>query len=103
MAMMCFCKFYPFCVTLGSMLKIRTCVFLISLTGAIVAPLRTSQFWVSKRHPSDTAGMYIYIYIYTYIPASSKGFCLNPKGWCIGTPYHPFGTPWKIQEYISHQ
>ena len=26
--------------------------------------------------------------------------CLNPKGWCIGTPYHPFGTPWKIQAYI---
>ena len=24
------------------------------------------------------------------IPASSKGCCLNPKGWCIGTPYHPF-------------
>ena len=35
-----------------------------------------------------------------YIPASSKGCCLNPKGWCIGTPYHPFSTPWKIQVYI---
>ena len=32
-----------------------------------------------------------------YIPASSKGCCLNPRGWCIGTPYHPFSTPWKIQ------
>ena len=31
------------------------------------------------------------------IPASSKGCCLNPKGWCTGTPYHPFSTPWKIQ------
>ena len=32
-----------------------------------------------------------------YIPASSKGCCLNPKGWCIGNPYHPLSTPWKIQ------
>ena len=31
------------------------------------------------------------------LPASSKGCCLNPKGWCIGTPYHPFSIPWKIQ------
>ena len=22
-----------------------------------------------------------------HLPASSKGCCLNPKGWCIGTPY----------------
>ena len=35
------------------------------------------------------------------IPASSKGCCLNPKGWCIGTPYHPFSTPWKIQVDVS--
>ena len=34
------------------------------------------------------------------VPASSKGCCLNPKGWCIGTPYHPLSTPWKIQVYI---
>ena len=25
--------------------------------------------------------------------ASSKGCCLNPNRWCIGTPYHPFSTP----------
>ena len=24
----------------------------------------------------------------------------HPKGWCIGTPYHPFNTPWKIQDNI---
>ena len=35
-----------------------------------------------------------------YIPASSKGCCLNLKGWFIGTPYHPLSTPWKIQVYI---
>ena len=34
-----------------------------------------------------------------YIPGSSKRSCLNPKGWCVGTPYHPFRTPWKIQVY----
>ena len=28
------------------------------------------------------------------------GCCLNLKGWCIGTPYHPFSTPWKIQEPV---
>ena len=37
-----------------------------------------------------------------YIPASSKGCWLNPKGWCIGTPYHPFSTPRKIQVYILY-
>ena len=21
----------------------------------------------------------------------------EPQGWCIGTPYYPFSTPWKIQ------
>ena len=35
-----------------------------------------------------------------YTPASSKGCCLNPKRWCIGTPYHPLSTPWKIQADI---
>ncbi len=38
---------------------------------------------------------YHHVY-HIHIPASSKGCCLNPKGWCIGTPYHPFSTPWKI-------
>ena len=35
------------------------------------------------------------------LPASSKGYCLNPKGWCIGSPYQPFSTPWKIQVGIK--
>ena len=26
----------------------------------------------------------------------------DSKGWCIGTPYHPFSTLWKIQVYILH-
>ena len=38
-----------------------------------------------------------YIHISLFLPASSKGCCLNPKGWCTGTPYHPFSTPFKIQ------
>ena len=25
-----------------------------------------------------------------HIPASFKGCCFNPKGWCIGAPHHPF-------------
>ena len=40
------------------------------------------------------------VYVKIYIPASSKGCCLNLKGCCIGTPYHPLSTPWKIQVYI---
>ena len=32
------------------------------------------------------------------IPASSKGCCLNPKEWCIGTPFHPFSTLWTLKD-----
>jgi len=28
--------------------------------------------------------------------------CLNTKGCCIGTPYHPCSTPWKIQVCNIH-
>ena len=35
-----------------------------------------------------------------YIPTSSWGGCSILKGWCIGIPYHPFSTPWKIQACI---
>ena len=31
------------------------------------------------------------------IPAPSKGWCLNPKGLPHSTPYHPLGTPWRVQ------
>ena len=31
-----------------------------------------------------------------FLPAPSKGWCLNPKGSLSGTPYHPFGTPWRV-------
>ena len=34
---------------------------------------------------------------YVWISATSKRCCLNPKGLRIGTPDHPFRTPWKIQ------
>ena len=34
-----------------------------------------------------------------YLPAPSKGWCLNPKGLLSGTLYHPFGTPWGVQVY----
>ena len=27
----------------------------------------------------------------------SKGWCLNPKHFLNGTPYDPFGTPWRVQ------
>ena len=33
-------------------------------------------------------------------PAPSKGWCLNPKGLISGTPYHPFGTPWRVKACI---
>ena len=34
-----------------------------------------------------------------HLPASSKGCCLNPKGWCIGTPY---GRSRYVYIYIYH-
>ena len=46
--------------------------------------------------------MYVNI-IYIYMSASSKDFqrvLFDSKGWCIGTPYHPFSTLWNIQVYI---
>ena len=36
---------------------------------------------------------------YQHLP---KGCCLNPTGWCIGTPCHPFSTLWKIQVHIYY-
>ena len=36
-------------------------------------------------------------HIARYSSASFKGCCLNPKGWSMGTPYHPFSTPCRIQ------
>ena len=35
------------------------------------------------------------------LPGPSKGWCLNPKELFSGTPYHPFGTPWRVQVLIS--
>ena len=40
--------------------------------------------------------------MYVYVPAPSKGWCLNPKGLLNGTLYHPFGTPWRVQVYIYY-
>ena len=41
-------------------------------------------------------------YFKASIPAPSKGWCLNPKGLLNGTPYHQFGTPWRVQVCIYH-
>ena len=36
-----------------------------------------------------------------YLPTSIfQGVLFGTKGWCIGTPYHPFSTLWKIQVYM---
>ena len=51
--------------------------------------VRTCHFHILSIYSFD---LFKSICIYIYIPASSKGCCLNPKGWCIGTPYHPFST-----------
>ena len=40
--------------------------------------------------------------IHHSVPAPSKGWCLNPKGLPHSTPYHPLGTPWRVQvEFCS--
>ena len=57
-------------------------------------PRPGSIAWIDPCHESSNV-------MYLFIPASSKGCCLNPKGWCTGTPYHPFSTPWKIQISIN--
>ena len=39
------------------------------------------------------------------VPAPSNGWCLNPKGLQNSTPYHPFGTRWRVQvwyEFTKH-
>ena len=35
-----------------------------------------------------------------HLPAPSKGWCLNPQGLLHGTPYHQFGTPWRVQVWL---
>lgn len=35
--------------------------------------------------------------IHHSVPAPSKKWCLNPKGLPHSTPYHPLGTPWRVQ------
>jgi len=44
----------------------------------------------------DTSCTTMYI---VYIPTSSKGCCLNPKEWCIGTP-HLYSAPFGKSRYI---
>ena len=41
-----------------------------------------------------------YVFGYIWLPASSEGCWLNLKGWCMGTPYHPFSNLRKMQVYI---
>ena len=38
----------------------------------------------------------------SFKPASSRRCCLNPKGLCMGTPYHAFITTRKIRVGILH-
>ena len=37
------------------------------------------------------------------IPASSKGCCLNPKGWCMGTPNIIHSAPFRRFRYTNHK
>ena len=45
------------------------------------------------KHPASTS--------VGHLPAPSKGCCLNPKGWCIGIPYHPWNAPLGRSRYLS--
>ena len=56
--------------------------------------------WVSNISREISAQIIIFHHISPYLPAPSKGWCLNPKGLLSGTPYHPFGTPWRVQVCI---
>ena len=40
-----------------------------------------------------------HIQSYTYTSVFQR-VLLDSKGWCIGTPYHPFSTLWKIQAFL---
>ena len=44
-------------------------------------------------------GIYISV-IYGLYYSIFQRVLFDSKGWCIGTPYHPFSTLWKIQVYI---
>lgn len=44
-------------------------------------------------NPTSIHTIYIYIYIYQHPPT---GGSLNPKQFQNGTPYHPFGTSWRV-------
>ena len=54
-------------------------------------PLEPSWQWISSafhyRSPTHSPK----------INTPSKGWCLNPKHFLNGTPYDPFGTPWRVQ------
>ncbi len=58
----------------------------------------------SQRFNADQNGLCIVFKLSFYImlPAPSKGWCLNPKGLLSGTPYHPFGTPWRVQVNLCY-
>ena len=37
---------------------------------------------------------------YPLLTSTLQGVVLNPKGLPHGTPYHPLGTPWRVQESL---
>ena len=65
--------------------------------GETAGKIRWEDFLQFRGHRQPPKNIYN---IYIYIPAPSKGWCLNPKGLLSGTPCHPFGTPWRVQVYI---
>ncbi len=84
-----------------------------------ISPKKNGPFWAQtpgmvwesvtendpkrKNSPRNDLGPHNYStshILYQHLPKGvERGCWLNPKGWCTGTPYHPFGTPWKIQLY----
>ena len=84
----------------------------LNISGQIIATSHdrfTPKWWFSKGNPLISGKSRWNIIIWpdilkwckvdtqTYIPAPSKGWCLNPKELFSGIPYHPFGTPWRVQ------
>ena len=56
--------------------------------------LKLAGWWNPTCVDTSCTTMYL-----IYIPTSSKGCCLNPKEWCIGTP-HLYSAPFGRSRYI---
>ena len=53
----------------------------------------------SKLTPFQILSRSAFSYKIYAITSIFQGVLFGSKGWCMGTPYHPFSTLWKIQEY----